>query len=268
MGRQVNPPGGVGGPRTPGTAVALARSFGARPPAVQLATSPTLIGDEQELMVRCEAAIENLKFAFWAAGKALQVVRDTKLFRASFATFEEYVEARWDFTPQYANRLIKTWKIAEAVFDKKSNDLETIVSRKLNQAQCEELVELAEEHGTDAAALLYLTVAKAVGVKVSAKLVAGAAASLPVGAVGDRVKTEASVAAYLSELESPKALPSQDALKALKKVTSKLNESALRAAMETSPDATRAMVTELIESLSSSVGISVEIKSGDAVAAT
>lgn len=140
MGRQINT-GGPQGPGKPDTAVALARSID-HLPTKQLSDTPVLIAQERELLVRCEAALENLRVAYWAAGKALQVIRDGKLYRATRKTFEDYCNELWDITPQYANQLIKTWKITEKLFELvhgKPNDLETAVSKKLGIAQAREL---------------------------------------------------------------------------------------------------------------------------------
>src|SRR6266536_3079623 len=45
-------------------------------------------------LAACEAALDNLRVAFWAAGKALQVIRDARLYRSTHATFEDYAEQR------------------------------------------------------------------------------------------------------------------------------------------------------------------------------
>lgn len=38
-----------------------------------ISDAPTLIGEEQDVLAQCEAAVETLKVAFWAAGKALRI---------------------------------------------------------------------------------------------------------------------------------------------------------------------------------------------------
>ncbi|OSZ59280.1 hypothetical protein OQI_17115 [Streptomyces pharetrae CZA14] len=270
MGRQINVSGGPQGPGKPDTAVALARSID-QLPTKQLADTPVLIAQEQQLLVRCEAALENLRVAYWAAGKALQVIRDGRLYRATHGTFEDYCQEQWDITRQYANQLIRSWKIAEKLFEMvggKSNDLERILSKKLGFGQAWELVALAEEHGVDAAALLYLALIQAKGMGVTAELVKGAAGSLPPGAAGKKKATEDAVLAYLASIEGKKKeITPADPYKALHRVTKKLNPDVIQAAMERNPDGTRTMVRELIEALSTSVGIEVEIKSSAAESA-
>ncbi|MFD5065500.1 hypothetical protein [Streptomyces sp. NPDC058394] len=266
MGRQININGGPQGPGKPDTAVALARSID-QLPTKQLADTPVLIAQEQQLLVRCEAALENLRVAYWAAGKALQVVRDGRLYRATNDNFEDYCQEQWDISRQYANQLIRSWKIAEKLFEMvggKSNDLERILSKKLGFGQAWELVELAEEHSVDAAALLYLALIQAKGMGVTAKLVKGAAGELPPEAAGKKKATEEAVLAYLVSVEGKTELPPvKDPYKALTQATKKLDADTLQAAMERNPEGTRTMVRELIEALSASVGIEVEIKTAE-----
>ena len=71
---------------------------------------------EQADLATCEAALDNLRVAFWAAGKVLQVIRDGRLYRDTYATFEDYVEQRWDMSRPQAYRLIDAWPLAERLF--------------------------------------------------------------------------------------------------------------------------------------------------------
>ncbi|MEV5205150.1 hypothetical protein [Streptomyces sp. NPDC053720] len=265
MGRQIGTDGPQG-PGKPDTAVALARAID-HLPTRQLSDTPVLIAQERELLVRCEAALENLRIAYWAAGKALQVVRDGRLYRATHQTFEAYCNELWDITPQYANQLIRTWKITEKLFELvhgKSNDLETVVSKKLGIAQARELVSLTEEHGIDAAALLYLALIQVKRLSVTSDMVKGAVQALPPEAAGKKKATETAVLAYLSSIEGKITLPpARDPYKALTRATKKLDADTLQAAMEHNPEGTRTMVRELIEALSASVGIEVEIKAAE-----
>ncbi|GAA2154212.1 hypothetical protein GCM10009760_52920 [Kitasatospora kazusensis] len=67
--------------------------------------------------MKCEAALENLRVAYWAAGKALEAIRGGRLYRAAHGTFEAYCLEQWDVTPQYAGKLIRSWRIAEKMFE-------------------------------------------------------------------------------------------------------------------------------------------------------
>lgn len=264
MGRQISVEGGPQGPGKTDTAAALARAI-EHLPTKQLSDTPVLIAQERELLGHCEAALENLRVAYWAAGKALQAIRDGRLYRATHANFEDYCQEQWDITRQYANQLIRSWRIAQKLFEivgGKSNDLEGILSRKLGFGQAWELVALAEEHSVDAAALLYLALIQVKGLGTTAALVKGAADALPAAAAGKKKATEEAVLAYLASIDGKPQLPAaRDPYKALTRATKTLDAGTVQAAMERDPEGTRAMVRELIETLSASAGIEVEIKS-------
>jgi hypothetical protein len=115
-------------------------------------------GEESDLTT-CERALDNLRLAFAAAGKALQVIRDARLYRASYDTFEEYAEQRWDMSRQYAYRLIQAWPLAERL---------SPIGDKLTESQVRELLPIAGRHGDDAAATVYQVVAETDGVRVTA----------------------------------------------------------------------------------------------------
>jgi hypothetical protein len=143
---------------------------------------------ERTDLATCEAAIDTLRIAFWAAGKALQVIRDARLYREMYPTFEEYCQARWDMTRQQASRLILAWPLAEQL---------SPMGDKINERQVRELLPLAERHGQDAAVTVYQAVAETDGVQVTAAILKGAISVLPT----DRWSTAEAVAqirAYLT----------------------------------------------------------------------
>ena len=121
-----------------------------------------LTGSEHDDLAACEAALDNLRLAFWAAGKALQTIRDARLYRETHETFEDYVEDRWDMSRPQAYRLIAAWPLAER--------LSPIGDKKLNEPQIRELLPLAKSHGPEAAVTVYSTVAETDGTQVTAKI--------------------------------------------------------------------------------------------------
>lgn len=145
-----------------------------------IASSPALTGEEQDNLAQCEAAVETLKAAFWAAGKALHIIRDARLYRETHKTFDAYCEDRWGWERAYADKLIRTWPIAEALV-KKQGAAETtpIGVKKLNQAQAWELVPAADSWDVDAAAFVYDTVVEVNGTDVTAAILKGAVKALP-----------------------------------------------------------------------------------------
>ncbi|MFI6977405.1 hypothetical protein ACIBSV_02325 [Embleya sp. NPDC050154] len=177
MGRQ-RTPRTAAEPRRLRTAADMAKELPA--PFRPLSDSPVLIDDEQRQLAACEAAIETLRVAFWAAGKALQIVRDARLYRTRYETFEDYCLDRWDMQRRYADRLIQAWPIAEA--------LSPIGLKAVNEAQVRELVPLAGRYGNEAAVTVYRTVAEAEAVPLTAAVLRGA-----VAAVGEAFSPAAAV---------------------------------------------------------------------------
>jgi hypothetical protein len=62
--------------------------------------------EERERLLRCEATIERGERHLLSEGQALRQIREQRLYRADFKTFENYCRNRWDFSRQHATRLI------------------------------------------------------------------------------------------------------------------------------------------------------------------
>lgn len=71
-----------------------------------------LTSAETDWLAQCEATIERGMKTFREVGDALMSVRDNRLYRAEFATFEDYAEQRWGFTKTHANRLVSASSVA------------------------------------------------------------------------------------------------------------------------------------------------------------
>ncbi|MFE9491436.1 hypothetical protein ACFYNF_34200 [Streptomyces sp. NPDC006641] len=169
-----------------------------------ISDSPTLIGEEQDSLAQCEAAVETLKGAFWAAGKALQIIRDARLYRETHKTFDDYCDERWSMNRQYADKLIRAWPIAEALYEKQDPaNLTPIGVKKLNQAQVWELVPVAESWDVDTATFVYDTVVEIDGQAVTAAVLKGAVKSLPKSDEFDREVAAERILEYVSSLSEP-----------------------------------------------------------------
>ncbi|WP_146252230.1 hypothetical protein [Streptomyces carminius] len=176
----------------------------------------TLTVEEQEILAQCTAAVDTLQWAFWLAGKALESIREGRLYRAETTSFDEFVWKRWGMRKAYANKLIQTWRIAEAVFEFLSNEVAPIgaTSRKpsplaekaedalraLNQAQVWELVPVADAWDVDTATLVFRTAIEVDGVRVTAKVLKGAVEALPKEA--DAAEIVKHVRSYLTSSSS------------------------------------------------------------------
>jgi hypothetical protein len=215
-------------------------------PYEAISDSPNLVDVERNDLAACEAAIDSLRVAFWAAGKALQVVRDARLYRGTHATFEEYVEDRWQMSRAYAYRLIQAWPLAEA--------LSPIGDKIINESQVRELIPLASHHGTDAAVTVYRTVVETNGVRVTADVLKGAVSVLPRREFDPEQAVE-QIRAYLAGLgrETPAELPAPTGVDAFaaeaKRVRTILRrvvkQEVLRSAASENPDQVRKLVAEL-----------------------
>ncbi|MGV9835374.1 hypothetical protein ACWDUL_14445 [Nocardia niigatensis] len=123
---------------------------------------------ETDQLELCESSIDALRVAFWTAGRALQIVRDGRLYRADHATFDEYVEKRWDMQRSYAHKLIRAWPLAARLHP---------LAPAINEGQIRELLPVAAAYGEDAAVTVYTTLAA--DVKVTAGKLREAVAVLP-----------------------------------------------------------------------------------------
>lgn len=68
--------------------------------------SAALDRSEVGRLAACEARIERGLATFLDTGQALLEVRDSRLYRATHRTFEDYCLERWGQTPQHVNRLV------------------------------------------------------------------------------------------------------------------------------------------------------------------
>jgi hypothetical protein len=83
------------------------------PTPVQVQATGQLTADEADALGTCERAVENLGTATWLAGKALQTIRDGKLYRQTHRTFEDYITERWEISERAAYLMIEEWALAE-----------------------------------------------------------------------------------------------------------------------------------------------------------
>ena len=93
---------------------------------------------ESKRLIELEKVIKAGKSAFVEVGVALCEIRQSRLYRCEFSTFEDYCRQKWGFTRQYANQIIAG---AGAVKDLPEG-LETMVS---NERQARELAKAPAE---------------------------------------------------------------------------------------------------------------------------
>jgi hypothetical protein len=205
---------------------------------------------EQADLIVCEAALDNLRMAFWAAGKALQAIRDGRLYRDGYATFEAYCADRWEISRAEAYRLIAAWPLAERL---------SPIGGKLNKPQVLELLPVDRDHGRDAAAIVYETVMGTPGVTVTAATLHEVVAILPDGPF-DAERAVAQIRAYLAGELSPPKPSSVIPVRAVTMVTARTigDLDALQRAIREDPAAAHEAVTEIqakLDEIKSEIGL-------------
>lgn len=70
---------------------------------------------EANKLSELEKVIQHHFETFSQAGHALNEIRDTRLYRETHATFEDYCRARWEMSKTQANRLISAARVVENV---------------------------------------------------------------------------------------------------------------------------------------------------------
>jgi hypothetical protein len=62
--------------------------------------------EERNELERCEVVIKQGLKTFVEVGQALMLIRDKKLYRSEFGTFESYCQEKWQLTRRHVNRLV------------------------------------------------------------------------------------------------------------------------------------------------------------------
>jgi len=96
--------------------------------------SDTLSTQESVRLCELERIIQKGKDTFVEVGTALSEIRDSRIYRATFKTFEEYCKERWDFNRDYVNKIIAASSVI--------SNLDTMVSKPTNERQARPLAQL------------------------------------------------------------------------------------------------------------------------------
>lgn len=104
--------------------------------AMVLATGEkTLSRHESALLFDCEKAIGAGLKTFVEVGHALLTVRDKRLYRYRFATFEEYVRGRWGMSVRHAHRLCDAAAVVDNLAVQSSEPAVTVLPASESQAR-------------------------------------------------------------------------------------------------------------------------------------
>jgi hypothetical protein len=72
-----------------------------------------LTADEARRFRECERIIQRGLTTFYEVGNALADIRESRLYRITYATFEDYCRERWQMSRFYAHRLIDSAQVVE-----------------------------------------------------------------------------------------------------------------------------------------------------------
>ena len=103
--------------------------------------------EEKDLLAECEIVIERGLGVFIETGEALMTVRDNRLYRAEFATFEDYCSRRWALEKAHAYRLIDSARVVEMISSPIGDEIhsEDDVDIPATESQARELAPLLDD---------------------------------------------------------------------------------------------------------------------------
>lgn len=104
-------------------------------------TGPSDVRDAKRL-AELEVVIERGKAAFIEVGSALTEVRESRLYRLTYGTFEDYCRLRWDLDIRRAQQFMEAARVA--------NVLEAQNFAPSSESQARELAPLLRSDGPDA----------------------------------------------------------------------------------------------------------------------
>ena len=69
--------------------------------------------EERNELERCEVVIKQGLKTFVEVGQALMLIRDKRLYRAEFGTFEAYCQDKWQLSRYYVHRIVEASKVVQ-----------------------------------------------------------------------------------------------------------------------------------------------------------
>ena len=68
---------------------------------------------ERNELERCEVVIKQGLQTFVEVGQALMLIRDKRLYRVEFGTFEAYCQDKWQLSRYYVHRIVEASKVVQ-----------------------------------------------------------------------------------------------------------------------------------------------------------
>jgi len=131
-----------------------------------VASGPADVREVRRLFV-LEQTIEAGMTSFVLVGEALLEVRDSRLYRMNYPTFEAYCKGRWSFGSARAYRLIEAAEVVGA--------MSPIGDVPTNEGQARALAPVLRDHGPEAAAAVLTSASQATNGHVTAAAITAAA---------------------------------------------------------------------------------------------
>ena len=107
--------------------------------------------EERNELERCEVVIKQGLKTFVEVGQALMLIREKKLYRAEFGTFEKYCNAKWNLQRHYVNRMISASEVVSNLVPQGTKPQTEKHARPLTklepELQAEAWQKVVEEHG-------------------------------------------------------------------------------------------------------------------------
>ena len=93
---------------------------------------------EKSRLVECEIVINKSMKTFYDMGTALKEIRDSKLYKQGFETFEDYCDVKWNFNSSRARQLIMSTDVLDNL------ESVTIVTIPQSESQVRPLTKLKD----------------------------------------------------------------------------------------------------------------------------
>jgi len=85
------------------------------PAPYQPVSDGELTDKEKQDLQTCKAGVDNLRTAFWIAGKSLETMSKAQLHREENPNFAEWVWDNWEISESNLHRLMDEWRVGEAL---------------------------------------------------------------------------------------------------------------------------------------------------------
>lgn len=112
-----------------------------------------LSDEEARDLAACKAGVDNLRNAFWIAGKSLETMSTAQLHRGENPNFAKWVWDTWEISESQMYRLIGEWRVGEALAN---------LGHKPLESQVRKLTELRRQTSDKIAITVYDTIARCV----------------------------------------------------------------------------------------------------------